>query len=113
MSICNGCGGVVGRDCFNPQECEWISQDMARRDQERQYEAQYIDRVAELEREKAELVDRARKLTLDYAILTFDAMNGRMVNSAYVVQKLEELKSLPIDASVITGTAAGAAKGGE
>lgn len=29
--ICNGCGGLVGRDCFNPQECEWISADMARR----------------------------------------------------------------------------------
>ena len=26
--ICNGCGGVVGRDCFNPVECEWISHSM-------------------------------------------------------------------------------------
>lgn len=25
---CAGCGGLVGRDCFNPQECEWISRDM-------------------------------------------------------------------------------------
>jgi hypothetical protein len=31
VSICNGCGGVVGVDCFNPQECEWISRDMAQR----------------------------------------------------------------------------------
>lgn len=28
MGICNGCSGVVGGDCFNPQECEWISRDM-------------------------------------------------------------------------------------
>jgi len=28
MSICNGCGGVVGRDCFNPRECEWITNEM-------------------------------------------------------------------------------------
>jgi len=28
MSWCNGCGGLVGRDCFNPQECEWITQQM-------------------------------------------------------------------------------------
>jgi hypothetical protein len=28
MSVCRGCGGVVGRDCWNPQECEWISRDM-------------------------------------------------------------------------------------
>lgn len=28
---CPGCGGEVGRDCFNPQECEWIYRDMAAR----------------------------------------------------------------------------------
>lgn len=27
--ICRGCGGLVGRDCWNPQECEWISEQMA------------------------------------------------------------------------------------
>jgi hypothetical protein len=37
MAICNGCGGVVGRDCFNPTECEWISHDMERRRQEEYY----------------------------------------------------------------------------
>jgi len=26
--ICNSCGGVIGRDCFNPKECEWISRQM-------------------------------------------------------------------------------------
>lgn len=35
MSTCAGCGGVIGRDCFNPQECEAITRDMAAR-----YEAQ-------------------------------------------------------------------------
>jgi hypothetical protein len=25
MSLCNGCNGVVGRDCFNPTECEQIA----------------------------------------------------------------------------------------
>ncbi len=33
--VCNGCGGYVGVDCFNPQECEWIA-----RDQQRIYEQQ-------------------------------------------------------------------------
>jgi hypothetical protein len=28
---CNGCGGIVGRDCFNPAECEWITRDMEAR----------------------------------------------------------------------------------
>lgn len=22
--ICDSCGGEVGRDCFNPEECNWI-----------------------------------------------------------------------------------------
>jgi hypothetical protein len=26
--ICPGCGGVVGRDCWNPSDCEWIMRDM-------------------------------------------------------------------------------------
>jgi len=26
--ICNGCGGVVGRDCYNPIECEQITVQM-------------------------------------------------------------------------------------
>lgn len=26
---CAGCGGVLGRDCWNQQDCVWISQDMA------------------------------------------------------------------------------------
>lgn len=25
MTICNGCGGLLGRDCFNHRECEEIS----------------------------------------------------------------------------------------
>ena len=28
--ICNGCGGYVGVDCFNPIECEWIAMDQQR-----------------------------------------------------------------------------------
>jgi hypothetical protein len=30
MSTCRACGGVIGRDCFNPQECEWITESMQR-----------------------------------------------------------------------------------
>lgn len=28
MGRCNGCGGVIGVDCFNPQECQQIAQAM-------------------------------------------------------------------------------------
>lgn len=26
MSLCESCGGVIGRDCFNPEECRWIAE---------------------------------------------------------------------------------------
>lgn len=31
MTTCQACGGVIGRDCFNPQECMEITRDMADR----------------------------------------------------------------------------------
>lgn len=46
--ICVSCGGIIGRDCFNPQECAWITQQMiadeavqsaAYKQQEREYYA--------------------------------------------------------------------------
>jgi hypothetical protein len=37
MATCNGCGGTVGRDCFNQQECEWIAQDQQARHMAKQY----------------------------------------------------------------------------
>lgn len=58
--ICPSCGGVVGRDCFNPEECMWITQQMAaeyqRMQQEQHAEMYYIERAraeyeAKLERE--------------------------------------------------------------
>ena len=39
MATCNGCGGIVGRDCFNPSECEWIARDMERREAMQQAES--------------------------------------------------------------------------
>mgnify|MGYP003501457172 CR=1 FL=1 len=37
--VCHGCGGVVGRDCFNPQECEQITRQMA---EEHQRQNQFV-----------------------------------------------------------------------
>jgi len=34
MSTCRGCGMVLGRDCFNEQDCMWIAQDMEMRAQQ-------------------------------------------------------------------------------
>lgn len=29
MSVCQACGGLIGRDCFNPEECMQITRDQA------------------------------------------------------------------------------------
>lgn len=44
MSTCPACGGVIGRDCFNPTECMAITRDMALR---HQAEAQERERGTE------------------------------------------------------------------
>lgn len=52
MSACPGCGGRVGLDCFNPQECEAISRDMAQRAQEAYYAEAEATHWAALEAER-------------------------------------------------------------
>lgn len=42
-NVCNGCGGYIGLDCFNPQECEWIAMDMQRI--QRQNEQDRLNRI--------------------------------------------------------------------
>lgn len=66
MAICNGCGGVIGRDCFNPQECEWITQDQERhRHEQHELESQHLEhRVDELER-KLQAVDNLLSTMMD------------------------------------------------
>lgn len=53
MSICRSCGGVLGRDCFNEEDCMWIS-DQQERQREQQIEHQaYLqsEHIAMLENE--------------------------------------------------------------
>lgn len=43
---CGSCGGVIGRDCFNPEECALITQSMANSAVHFQDELQHVSRVA-------------------------------------------------------------------
>jgi len=61
MSVCHGCGGMVGRDCFNPQECEEITRSMA--DQFPQASQEVAELFAECDKLKAE-VGKLRALLL-------------------------------------------------
>lgn len=35
MRTCQSCGGIIGRDCFNPMECEMITYRMEREEENR------------------------------------------------------------------------------
>lgn len=43
--ICNGCGGILGRDCFNEMECIQISEQMRYQDNETIYTLQMENEV--------------------------------------------------------------------
>lgn len=62
MSICNGCGMVIGRDCFNPQECEWISRDIEMRATAEQY-------ISPIEQQLAELRDKVESLEYRLSVI--------------------------------------------
>jgi hypothetical protein len=61
--ICGGCGGLVGRDCFNPQECEWITRDMQMRAERER--ALYRQGEEEYHREQEEAYWREREADFD------------------------------------------------
>ena len=42
MSVCQSCGGVIGRDCFNPRECAEITGQQAMEWQQTQHDKQQI-----------------------------------------------------------------------
>lgn len=68
MSVCPGCGGVVGRDCFNPVECEEIG-----RRQEAYYSTQeamrpYIEQIDQLTATVLELKEQLAQ-ALKYSVV--------------------------------------------
>jgi uncharacterized protein YceH (UPF0502 family) len=60
MATCNSCGGVIGRDCFNPEECAWIGhqQEQEQRRQQEHATMSLEQRVEELEQRIAALEER-------------------------------------------------------
>lgn len=56
MSVCQSCGGVIGRECFNPVECAMITQAMIVDDavQRAMYDRDVCDYQKHCEREYEE-----------------------------------------------------------
>jgi len=48
MGMCNSCGGIIGRDCYSPQECEQISRSMEVQHYNDQAVSELFDEIAKL-----------------------------------------------------------------
>lgn len=48
MTICQGCGGVLGRDCFHEQDCIEISRQQAQQNIMSDYQRQVISILSEI-----------------------------------------------------------------
>lgn len=62
MPICPSCNGILGRDCFNPQECAWIAQMEDQRfaddEFERHVAKEYGQYISNLEQEYIDSFDK-------------------------------------------------------
>jgi hypothetical protein len=67
MSTCQSCGGIIGRDCFNPEECAWITQQQANQCEAAQYNAEEAQHsLQQLKAEIATLVDKLEAISAEY-----------------------------------------------
>ena len=93
MAICKSCGGVIGADCFNPEECAWITEQEEKRAREQQQGCNVGCPVLSDERAK-QVLDQLRKIIMDdyirvKSIDKSDATYKGYIRSIYL---LEELK---------------------
>lgn len=84
--ICNGCGGVLGRDCFNPRECEQISQENNQSDEVRHL----MQKIEQLEAEKEELFRHVEIALRTYKLMAVyqpDAMVLYIDDTEKIIEK--------------------------
>lgn len=103
MSICNGCGGIVGRDCFNPRECEWITQEM---NNQAYQEAERVPKlIKELENDYYNQLSLLQQIEIDeqhiqYLNSKVDKLKETLLNVVTAVERERKLsgngKQLPV-----------------
>ena len=63
MNTCPGCGGIVGRDCFNVEECMWIDEQQERQKEAKMHEA--MGNIQKLAHENIILIKALKDIMLD------------------------------------------------
>jgi len=89
MSTCQSCGGIIGRDCFNPEECAWITQQQANQCEAAQYNAEEAHHS--LQQLKAEIA----AIATEFDTLGPGSCGGEHLKSFYsLVIKLRQLSAV-------------------
>lgn len=84
MTTCQSCGGIIGRDCFNPEECMAITRDMADRYQQQHDAAGRLDQCeAALDQCRAEIQFLSDRIERMNAVLGRVRMQCRMSQKLY------------------------------
>ncbi len=93
MGICHVCGGIIGRDCFNPQECEQITRSMAA-----EYKSQpdYESKINELIEENKSLKSACKEL-ID-AIEQYNNLDRKIDNLEKETESLKAINKELIEA---------------
>lgn len=61
MSTCLSCGGIIGRDCFNPEECMYITLQQAAGSEAARQEVEELRHI--LQQLKAEIAAIAERMS--------------------------------------------------
>lgn len=87
---CQSCGGVLGRDCFNPQECAEITADMARRTDEPYRD---FDAFSKANRERCEATNGFNHALNSWSASDWmTAIMGELGEAANIVKKLNRYR---------------------
>jgi hypothetical protein len=85
MATCQSCGGVIGRDCFNPEECAWITQQQANQCEAARYSAEEAHH--NLQQLKAEIAAYADALEREVD-------SGLYTKHKFIIGRLRQLSAV-------------------
>lgn len=76
MTTCPTCGGTIGVDCFNPEECAYITEAMNREQGRADAAAQYQDDLATLTQQRDALLEACKAAESFIRSITFYETKG-------------------------------------
>jgi hypothetical protein len=88
MGICKSCGGVIGIDCFNPSECEWISEQQEKLKQQNVGGCSRCEHIHHLD------IEHRRRVAAEAYANQLDLYHGRECTWDDVLKALDAWQSI-------------------